>query len=219
LTVWLARLIGWCIACFLHAVRWTYRFRVHDEHYRVDGERRGGDKPPIFAVLHAQQITMVLFNFYPRFGVITSQSKDGEIAATVLRAFGMVPLRGSSTRGGQRALEAAVEHVAAGWASGITIDGPRGPRGEVKRGIVEIARRTGRPIVPAVAVPRWRKELRSWDRFEIALPFSRVELVYGPPLCVAAEATPSEVFAYCDALAKTMAGLESDARARAERAS
>ena len=106
-------------------------------------------------------------------GVLTSLSRDGEYIARVIRRFGFVPVRGSSSRGGQRGLLEMETMVKAGGAVAFTIDGPRGPRYVAKKGPVMLARLTGIPITAFyVAVERaWI--LGTWDAMFIPKPFSR----------------------------------------------
>jgi lysophospholipid acyltransferase (LPLAT)-like uncharacterized protein len=105
--------------------------------------------------------------------VLTSLSRDGEYIAQVIRRFGFVPVRGSSSRGGQRGLLEMETMLRAGGAIAFTIDGPRGPRYVAKKGPVMLARLTGIPITAFyVAVERsW--VLRTWDAMLIPKPFSR----------------------------------------------
>ena len=97
------------------------------------------------------------------------------------RFFGYVPVRGSSSRGGREALNELVGHLKAGKRCAITPDGPRGPRREIKAGVLNLARMTGCPVVPFAfeAEHCWR--LKSWDEFIIPKPFSRAVFVYGKP--------------------------------------
>jgi lysophospholipid acyltransferase (LPLAT)-like uncharacterized protein len=109
-------------------------------------------------------------------GVITSQSFDGEYIARIISAFGYVPIRGSSSRGGARALLESRRILEAGRTVAFTSDGPRGPLYVTKPGPVLLASKSGVPIVAFhIAVERaWL--LRSWDRFMIPKPFSRALL-------------------------------------------
>ena len=211
--MWTARLVGLIIGLLFRGCRWLLRIVTLGEHNLREGERLGGGHLPVFALLHAHQMSLIAYNAFPCLGVITSRSKDGEIAATVLRTFGIVPIRGSSSNRGKDALKAAVSHVAGGNPLGLTVDGPRGPRGTCKRGICDIARRTGRPVVPLVAVPLWRKEIRSWDRFQIPLPLSRLVVIYGEPIVVEPDADDEHIYRCCERIATRLSMLEQQADA------
>jgi lysophospholipid acyltransferase (LPLAT)-like uncharacterized protein len=107
-------------------------------------------------------------------GVLTSLSRDGEYIARVIRRFGFVPVRGSSSRGGQRGLLQMESMVRAGGAVAFTIDGPRGPRYVAKKGPVMLARLTGIPITAFYVAVEKRWVLKTWDAMVIPKPFSRV---------------------------------------------
>jgi len=108
---------------------------------------------------------------------LIGQHADGEIAAQVSQRLGASVIRGSSTRGGTAALLRMLRQPDATRHIGITVDGPRGPRRQFQIGAVYLASRLGRPIVPiGLGFGRcWRA--KSWDRFAVPLPFSRVRCV------------------------------------------
>ncbi len=113
---------------------------------------------------------------------LTSYSFDGELAARLVWHFGLTALRGSSSRGGARALVRMEQALRERHTIGFTLDGPRGPRREAKAGAAVLSARTGIPIVPnAFAVePAWR--MHSWDRLMLARPMARVVCAYADPI-------------------------------------
>lgn len=114
--------------------------------------------------------------------VLVSRHKDGEIISQILCQLGYGVARGSTTRGGARAL---IEMVRAGREMhplAVTPDGPRGPRGELQSGVLHIAQRSGRPIVPLACEGLRTSELDSWDRFQIPHPFTRIAVAVGSPI-------------------------------------
>jgi hypothetical protein len=121
-------------------------------------------------------------------GVLTmaSRSLDGEVAAQAVSRLGLVAARGSTGRGGEEALEQLRTWLLDGRGSyvGLTVDGPRGPRGRVHRGAVDLARRLDLPLIPCSfsARPHW--SLTSWDRMMLAPPFARALVEFGEPLRV-----------------------------------
>ncbi len=117
-------------------------------------------------------------------GVLVSPSGDGAIVAMVLRRFGYVVVRGSSSRYGSRALREMREHLDAGTPIVVTPDGPRGPRHAMNVGVSWLAREAGVPILPLACVADRAWHLKSWDRFTIPKPFARVALTYGAPIRV-----------------------------------
>jgi len=145
--------------------------------------------------------------------VLVSQHQDGEYISRVIEKMGYTTVRGSSTRGGTRALFRMASAGREGDDLGITVDGPRGPCLQVKPGVVVIASRSGLPIVPfAVASARpW--VLSGWDRFMIPRPFSRAVIAFGEPLKVPANTPASDLVQYQQRLQQRLL----DARAAAER--
>ena len=120
--------------------------------------------------------------------VMISRHPDGENIARAVRHLGVVPIRGSRTRGGAAAGRAALRLLKEGRYVAISPDGPRGPRMRLQPGIIGLARLSGAPIVPITYAVSRRAVANSWDRFVIALPFGRGVYLWGPPLYVAADA-------------------------------
>jgi len=158
----------------------SWRIR-HVDGENVDAARSGGT-PVLFAFTHGVLLPLVFTHRGREARVLISQSRDGEIITRIIRRFGFLAIRGSSSRGGQRALLEMVAAAREGHDLGITPDGPRGPRGSVEPGVVRIAAEAGIPIVPmGVSADRaWRA--RSWDRFLVPKPWARVWVATGPPL-------------------------------------
>lgn len=123
---------------------------------------------------------------------VVSEARDGQYLAAFAASLGYGLIRGSSTRGGRRALRAAIRALQQGTPVGITPDGPRGPRRIAKPGAVTAAARTGAVVLPvhAEARPAWRA--RSWDRFLVPAPFAKVRVAYGEPFEVAAGGVAEE---------------------------
>ncbi|ETX03105.1 MAG: hypothetical protein ETSY1_01210 [Candidatus Entotheonella factor] len=124
-----------------------------------------------------------------RVTVLVSRSRDGEWISQTAQRFGVLPTRGSSHRGGGQGLLEMVRRVQEGYIACVTPDGPRGPRYRVQPGIVTLAQKTGATILPITYNAKWRKVMRSWDGFVLPLPFSRIVVIYGEPVCVPAHVT------------------------------
>ena len=123
-----------------------------------------------------------------KLAVMTSRSLDGEYIARVIERFGYVPIRGSSTRGGQRALLEMQTYVSSGFGAAFTIDGPRGPRYVAKRGPLHLAKATGMAITPFYVAVARKWTINSWDRFVIPAPFSRALVQVAPKIYVPRDA-------------------------------
>jgi lysophospholipid acyltransferase (LPLAT)-like uncharacterized protein len=116
--------------------------------------------------------------------MLISQHGDGRIIATAVRLLGIRSVAGSSSRGGRRALLELIRKGKAGFDIGFTPDGPRGPRGECKDGVVLAAQATGQPIYPMSYSADRTWQLRSWDGMIIPKPFSRGVWIIGEPIIV-----------------------------------
>lgn len=127
-----------------------------------------------------------------KLAALVSASKDGAALVRALANFKVHAVRGSSSRRGGQALKEMTSCLRRGYDAAITPDGPRGPKYEVHPGIITLARLSGRPIVP-VGVRYHRKiTLRSWDSFQLPLPFSRVDVRLEPPVRVPRDLGPEE---------------------------
>jgi len=116
--------------------------------------------------------------------VLTSPSRDGEILAQLVGAFGMGSVRGSSSRRGSQALREMVRRVQSGGDMAITPDGPRGPRYRLGPGVILLAQATGAPIVPVHAKFSRCIRMKTWDGFIIPLPFSTISVTIGERLTI-----------------------------------
>lgn len=160
--------------------------------YREEGadrvaELRSRDGPVLGAFWHNRLLGPLIPYRDQNIGVVISRSRDGELVSRVAAGFGYLPLRGSSSRGGTQAIRAVLRHLGRGFDVVLTPDGPKGPRYTVQPGLVQLARRTGRPVIP-VGVGISRKVVfSSWDRFQLPLPFGKIHLVFGEPLFVGAD--------------------------------
>jgi lysophospholipid acyltransferase (LPLAT)-like uncharacterized protein len=172
----------WGIAVGMLILRATCRVRLHNDprpQLRDDGAHY------VYSVLHAHQIAAVTCR-EPGTAAMVSQSRDGDFVAMGLRVAGIKTIRGSSRRrghdkGGLSALGDLMDHVRSGLPAYLAVDGPRGPRSRVHKGIAVLSQRTGAAVLNVIAVPtrRWIFK-RSWDRFQIPKPFCRIDIFVAP---------------------------------------
>lgn len=161
----------------------TWRTRtVGEERWRPLYEAR---RPHVFLLWHEVLLPLLWQHRRQSIAIVVSEARDGQYLADFAASLGYRAVRGSSTRGGARALLGAVRELQSGYAVAFTPDGPRGPRRELKPGVVAAAQRGGGIVVPlhAEADRAWR--LDSWDRLMIPKPGARVRIVYGRPFEVA----------------------------------
>lgn len=169
---WLVRALG---------VTWRLRFEGAG-HW---SEARAGGRPLVMMCWHESLLPLVWHHRGEGITLVVSEARDGGYLADLGTALGYRLVRGSSTRGGARALLGAARELEQGHTVAFTPDGPRGPRREVKPGVAAAAQRTGALVVAlhAVADRAWR--FRSWDRFALPKPFARITIRYAPAFEVA----------------------------------
>jgi lysophospholipid acyltransferase (LPLAT)-like uncharacterized protein len=167
----------------------------------------------ILAFWHDQLLLMVKGYRGPGARILISASKDGELIARTMACFGQGAVRGSSTRGGRTAFRELVELAREPFDLVITPDGPKGPRHEVKEGVVQLARLTRRPVIPMAFACSRGHRFASWDRFLLPYPFARGVFAFGEPLTFAPQESPEQFRAR---LQQAMEANEMRARARLE---
>lgn len=136
----------------------------------------------ILSFWHDQLLLMVMGYRGPGARILISPSKDGELIARTMESFGQGAVRGSSSRGGSSALRELVRLGKQPFDLVVTPDGPKGPRHHVKPGVVQLARLTGRPVVPMAFACSRGHRFASWDRFLLPLPPARGVFSFGEPL-------------------------------------
>jgi lysophospholipid acyltransferase (LPLAT)-like uncharacterized protein len=124
--------------------------------------------------------------------ILISQSRDGEFISHLVNILGWHAVRGSSSRGGSEGLQSLKEHAGRGYKIGHIVDGPKGPFGVVKPGLLRIAQVSGKAIVPTITSSEKRWTFRSWDRFMVPKPFSRVIIRFGDPIYVTEDISEDE---------------------------
>ncbi len=140
------------------------------------------DRPVILSFWHDQLFLMIKGYRGKGAKVLISASKDGELIARTMACFGVGAVRGSSTRGGRAAFRELVELGREPVDLVFTPDGPKGPRHEVKDGVVQLARLTGRPVVPMAFACSHGHRFGSWDRFLLPYPWGKAVYRFGTPL-------------------------------------
>jgi len=165
--------------------RWQWEGREHLQAV-IDAKT-----PVIFAFWHSRILMMCpLMEESPLpIRVLVSQNRDGEVISNIVRRFGQDTIRGSTrnpkkskNKGGGTAVFAMLSHLRGGGSGAITPDGPRGPRCAAQTGATMLSLQTGLPIVPLSYSTAFGKQLNSWDRFLLAMPFGRGAYVVGAPI-------------------------------------
>jgi lysophospholipid acyltransferase (LPLAT)-like uncharacterized protein len=171
---------------FIRLIGPTLRVRVSREE---GAQETVGQRPLIISFWHACIIPATYLFRNAGIRVMSSNSYDGEYMGRIIRRFGFVAVKGSSSRNSVRALLGLRRALQQGWAVAFTLDGPRGPRQKVKPGPVALARSSAVPLTMFhIAVDRaW--VLNTWDRLIIPKPFSRVLMRFGKLIPVPADAS------------------------------
>lgn len=177
-------LSGSAVSVTLHAVIWILRRSMRVTYI-------GKEIMPSFAARgegfigvfwHGRMLMLPLIYPGKRIHILISDHRDGEIIANVMRRFGFDLVRGSSSKGGLAALKEMITLLKEGSDLGITPDGPKGPAEVVKGGVAQVARLSGKAVIPIAFASSRRVRFTSWDRFYLPLPFSRLVFVVGEPL-------------------------------------
>jgi lysophospholipid acyltransferase (LPLAT)-like uncharacterized protein len=215
---------AWAIAALIHLVSATLRYRFNDQSgyfEPVTGEQRRRTSPigPAIYIVWHNRLALSLQIYYgylkkreqaAGLAALVSASRDGAGLAAVLECFDVLPVRGSSSKRGPQALLELTTWAERGYDLAITPDGPRGPRYVVQEGVMSLAQVTGMPIVPVSYTLPWKIQVKSWDRFQIPIPFSRCEVQVGEPVRVPREASDEERERLRQELEKRLRGLSVD---------
>ncbi len=191
------RFSAWLSSLVIHLIGWTLRMTVEDRGGILD---QPGHPPVIIAFWHNR--TALMAYFYERYCrgrtalTFISRSRDGQFITDVAARFGIKAVRGSTSRHGTSAMLSAIRAASDQNVDlVITPDGPRGPRYQIQPGLIRLAQATQRPIVAVTYRLEWKRELDSWDRFHVPLPFSACRLITGDPIFVPEDASEAELAA------------------------
>ncbi|MCW7460793.1 lysophospholipid acyltransferase family protein [Leptospira limi] len=173
--VWLQRFVGL-----------TSRFRIFkNEQYEEIFKNK---KPYIYSIWHTNVLYSPYLHRNKKVAVLISESKDGDFINQVVHRFGNSSIRGSSSKGGSKALKAMIQHLKKGLPAAFTPDGPRGPALILQPGIIAAAQVTQVPIVPFhyECSRQWILE-KAWDKHRVPKPFTTFVVSYGEPIYVPRE--------------------------------
>lgn len=202
------KLIPFILSLFCRFIRLTNRFKFHQLENVEEAKKLSEDGNYALASWHQNLFACILALRHPLISM-ASRSKDGEIAAKTAEHLGIVVTRGSSSRGGK---EAMMEMIKAAkklkHPVALTVDGPRGPAHEPKKGLFKIAYDIKAPIVPYMAVSSNTKVFeKSWDKFRFPKPFGTIHVFYGKPIMIE-ELNDESLDRYAEELKKEMDIIE-----------
>ena len=170
-------------------------------------------RQPVMAFWHGRILPAAYYFRRRGIVVITSENFDGEWIAGIIERFGYGTARGSTSRGGRRALLQLTRAMAAGRPAGFTVDGPRGPARVAQPGAVWLAKATGNPVLPFHLEADSFWTVRSWDRTQVPKPFATVSIAMGEPIEVPSDADAAAIEAARALLDERLHALEARALA------
>jgi len=147
----------------------------------------------VLAFWHGTMLLPWFLNRNKNFAGLTSKSKDGDLLAKILKKWNYKVLRGSSSEGGDVALGLMVDFAKNGYSIAITPDGPKGPPFKLKAGAVVAARKAGLPLVLMGIGFKKKKLLKSWDRFQVPMFFTRANVIYSDPVFAGPDMSRDEI--------------------------
>lgn len=205
-----------------HTVQWIISipiaiyFHLVNRTNRVDRPPFPISEPYILAMWHGRLVMLPMFrNGKKPLIALISGHRDGQIISKVASLFGIQTVTGSTSKGGMRAVRELMRFARDGHSLFVTPDGPRGPRMHSSDGILDLARLTGLPILPATMSAKRGMILNSWDRFLVPWFFSKVVIRWGEPIYMTADDDKSEVAARLNA---ALNSVQNEADSLAERA-
>lgn len=158
---------------------------IYDEYFLGNNGKEG----VVAASWHRHAI--FFFYFFRKLdngAIMISKSKDGELTSRIAKRFGYTPVRGSSSRGGEEALQAMMNYMNEGKEKkfcGTAVDGPKGPARKLKKGMLALAKETGALFIPmACSGTRVYTFSKAWDKTILPLPFSKLVIIFHPPFKV-----------------------------------
>lgn len=182
---------GRAIFLLMYLIGKTVRFEVENiENFECI---KAAGKVPIYTFWHDRMFLGTYFFRDRGIIVMSSESFDSEYTARVIKRFGYGAVKGSSTRGGIRALSQMIRLMREGLPMGFTLDGPKGPRYVAKSGAILLAKKSRNPIMPFVVEAKSFWRLNSWDKLQIPRPFTTARVIIAEPIYVAPDADNKEV--------------------------
>ncbi|MBS1818683.1 MAG: lysophospholipid acyltransferase family protein [Acidobacteria bacterium] len=196
-------IVGYRVIAALGAtLRWKTEGFEHFDAIRAAGHQ------PIMSFWHGRILPATYYFRNRGIVVMTSANFDGEWIAGIIERFGFGTSRGSTSRGGARALLQMARNLAEGHPAGFTVDGPRGPRQVAQPGAIWLAKASGHPVLPFHLEASRHWTLGSWDRTQVPRPFSTVAISVGAPFYVPRDADEAAIERYRQQLETALARAE-----------
>jgi len=159
--------------------------RIKKINYEILQQEKIKNKNIIYAFWHGRQFLLVFLHRFKKICIMTSYSRDGDLQTKILSKFGYILVRGSTGKKG--AVKSTLELIKAlkqGYDVAFAVDGPAGPAFKVKPGVIYLAQKTQKVIIPLTSSAKNKKILNNWDRYLVPFPFNDCRVVYGKPVYV-----------------------------------
>ena len=174
--------LSWLYKLVVSTIMFTCRVKYIGKEIEEQLKKQG--KTWIYASWHENTAMTAWFIRNEKVAMMASDSKDGEFIARGITLFGNIPVRGSASKGGAKAVKAMVKLLKQGHSAAITPDGPRGPARQLQRGVLYISLMSGSPIVAAHIAASREWVFPTWDKHRLPKPFSKVVVSFGGPYFV-----------------------------------
>ena len=175
-------LFSWLYKTVVSTIMLTCRVKYFGKEIEEQLKKQG--QTWIYAAWHENTAMTVWFIRNEKVAMMASDSRDGELIARGISLFGNIPVRGSASKGGAKAVKAMVKLLKQGHSAAITPDGPRGPVRQLQKGVLYISLMSGSPIVAAHIAANREWVFHSWDKHRLPKPFSKVVVSYSEPYFV-----------------------------------
>ncbi len=175
-------LLSWLYKMVVSTIMFTCRVKYIGKEIEEQLKKQG--QTWIYASWHENTAMTAWFIRNEKVAMMASDSKDGEIIARGITLFGNIPVRGSASKGGAKAVKAMAKLLKQGHSAAITPDGPRGPARQLQRGVLSISLMSGSPIVAAHIAASREWVFPTWDKHRLPKPFSKVVVSYSDPYFV-----------------------------------
>jgi len=209
---WLQNLIPVVAWLYVFLVTKTLKYTIQGEEYLE--ERKKAGQPIILACWHGGLLVPMYYLRDQGIYVLSSTHRDSEYLAWVLQRFGWRLIKGSSGRGGVKAFIEMMHKVQEGAMVAMTPDGPTGPAKKLKPGLLQLAKKTGVPIIPTGVAATPSRHLKTWDSFLLPKFGAKVSLVFGQPFTVLGNLTEEEIAEKTIELEKSLTNLDKKAEQR-----
>lgn len=185
------KILPYLLAKIIKAIGRTIRLKIINEETYLNLKR--DNKKLIYTTWHNRLFFIPYYIRDKDIQILVSESRDGKYLSNTFRHLNFYPIEGSSTRGGFKAAVKMINILKKGFDGGITPDGPQGPKYFLKRGVIDIAQKTGHIILPITYGVSKKWQFTTWDNFIIPFPFSKGVLIYGQPFEVAKDLSAEKI--------------------------